>query len=60
MTQGGPGYPGATETVGYLIFNSAFSSLNLGMAAAQSVVLFFAIFIFSATQFRFFASEVEY
>lgn len=60
MTQGGPGYPGATETVGYLIFNSAFSSLNLGMASAQSVVLFFAILIFAVAQFRFFASEVEY
>jgi multiple sugar transport system permease protein len=60
MTQGGPGYPGATETVGYLIFNSAFSSLNLGMASAQSVILFFAILIFAVGQFRFFASEVEY
>jgi len=60
MTQGGPGYPGATETVGFLIFNSAFSSLNLGAAAAQSVLLFFAILIFSVGQFRFFASEVEY
>ncbi|MCZ7545634.1 MAG: sugar ABC transporter permease [Anaerolineae bacterium] len=60
MTQGGPGYPGATETVGYLIYSSAFTSLNLGLAAAQSVVLFFAILIFSVVQFRVFASEVEY
>ncbi|MBN1284476.1 MAG: sugar ABC transporter permease [Anaerolineae bacterium] len=60
MTQGGPGYPGATETVGYLIYSSAFTSLNLGLAAAQSVVLFFAILVFSVIQFRVFASEVEY
>lgn len=60
MTQGGPGYPGATETVGYLIYSSAFTSLNLGLAAAQSVMLFFAILVFSAIQFRVFASEVEY
>lgn len=60
MTQGGPGYPGATETVGYLIYNSAFTSLNLGRAAAQSVVLFCAILIFSVVQFRFFATDAEY
>lgn len=60
MTQGGPGYPGATETVGYLIFASAFTSFNFGTAAAESIVLFFAILIFSVAQFRIFASEVEY
>jgi multiple sugar transport system permease protein len=60
MTQGGPGYPGATETVGYLIYSSAFTAFNFGKAAAQSVILFFAILIFSVAQFRIFASEVEY
>ena len=30
MTQGGPGYPGATETVGYLIYASAFTAFNFG------------------------------
>lgn len=60
MTKGGPGYPGATETVGYLIYNSAFSSFNFGISAAQSVVLFFAILVVSVVQFRIFASEVEY
>lgn len=60
MTQGGPGYPGATETIGYLIYNSAFTSFNLGLAAAQSVVLFFVISFFSIVQFRVFASEVQY
>ena len=60
MTQGGPGYPGATETVGYLIYNSAFTAFNLGQAAAQSVILFVVITFFSAIQFRVFASEVKY
>jgi multiple sugar transport system permease protein len=60
MTQGGPGYPGATETVGYLIYASAFTAFNFGKAAAQSVVLFFAILIFSVFQFRIFAADVEY
>jgi multiple sugar transport system permease protein len=60
MTQGGPGYPGPTETVGYLIYTSAFTSFNFGRAAAQSIVLFFAILIFSVAQFRIFAADVEY
>jgi multiple sugar transport system permease protein len=60
MTQGGPGYPGATETVGYLIYASAFTSFNFGKAAAQSVVLFFAILIFSIMQFKIFATDIEY
>lgn len=60
MTQGGPGYPGATETVGFLIYAAAFRSLNIGLAAAESVMLFFTIIIFSVAQFRFFASELEY
>jgi multiple sugar transport system permease protein len=60
MTQGGPGFPAATETVGYLIYTSAFTSLNFGKAAAQSIILFFAILIFSIAQFRIFAADVEY
>lgn len=60
MTQGGPGYPGATETIGYLIYSSAFNAFNLGQAAAQSVVLFVVIIFFSVVQFRIFASEVRY
>jgi multiple sugar transport system permease protein len=60
MTQGGPGFPGATETVGYLIYSLAFNSMNIGLAAAQSIILFVAILLFSVMQFRVFASEVEY
>jgi multiple sugar transport system permease protein len=60
MTQGGPGYPGATETVGYLIYTSAFQSMNVGLASAQSIILFFVILIFSVLQFRIFAADLEY
>ena len=60
MTGGGPGYPGATTTVGYLIYSSAFLSLNIGYAAAESVALFFVILLVSVFQFRFFAGELEY
>jgi len=60
MTSGGPGYPGATTTVGYLIYSSAFLSLNIGYAAAESMALFVVILLVSVFQFRFFSSELEY
>jgi multiple sugar transport system permease protein len=60
MTAGGPGYPGATTTVGYLIYSAAFSSYNIGFAAAESVALFVVILLVSVFQFRFFSSELEY
>lgn len=60
MTAGGPGYPGATTTVGYLIYSSAFGSFNIGYAAAESVILFLVILVFSLFQFRFFSGELEY
>jgi multiple sugar transport system permease protein len=60
LTQGGPGYPGATETVGYHIYTAAFERLDFGMAAAESILLFIAILIFSLLQFRLFAADLEY
>ncbi len=60
MTSGGPGYPGATETVGFLIYDMAFRSLQIGGAAVLSLLLFVIILAFSITQFRIFASELEY
>lgn len=60
MTSGGPGYPGATETVGFLIYDMAFRSLQIGGAAVLSLMLFVIILIFSVTQFRIFVSELEY
>jgi multiple sugar transport system permease protein len=60
MTAGGPGFPGATTTVGYLIYSSAFASFNIGYAAAESVMLFIVILLVSLVQFRFFSGGTEY
>jgi multiple sugar transport system permease protein len=60
MTAGGPGYPGSTTTLGYLIYTAAFSSFNIGLAAAESIALFFVILLVSVFQFRFFSGETEY
>ena len=50
MTGGGPG--SATETLVHLIYKTGFRDFEFGLAAAQSVVLFFIILLFSVIQFR--------
>lgn len=50
MTGGGPG--SATETLVHLIYKTGFRDFEFGFAAAQSVVLFFIILLFSVIQFR--------
>ncbi|MFJ5771870.1 carbohydrate ABC transporter permease [Psychrobacillus sp. NPDC093180] len=50
MTGGGPG--SATETLVHLIYKTGFRDFEFGFAAAQSVVLFVIILIFSIIQFR--------
>ncbi|MEH7179135.1 carbohydrate ABC transporter permease [Neobacillus vireti] len=50
MTGGGPG--SATETLVHLIYKTGFRDFEFGLAAAQSVVLFFIILLFSIIQFR--------
>ena len=60
MTGGGPGYPPATVTVGFRIYDMAFRTVQFGGAAALSMVLFVVILVFSAVQFRIFAAELEY
>lgn len=50
MTGGGPGY--ATETLVHLIYKTGFRDFEFGLAAAQSVVLFFIIFVISVLQYR--------
>lgn len=50
MTGGGPGY--ATETLVHLIYKTGFRDFEFGLAAAQSVVLFFIILIVSVLQYR--------
>ncbi|SET06785.1 carbohydrate ABC transporter membrane protein 1, CUT1 family [Oceanobacillus limi] len=50
MTGGGPGY--ATETIVHLIYKTGFRDFEFGLAAAQSVVLFFIILVISILQYR--------
>lgn len=50
MTGGGP--DDATETLVHLIYKTGFRDFEFGVAAAQSVVLFFIILVFSIIQFR--------
>ncbi|MEN2768660.1 carbohydrate ABC transporter permease [Ornithinibacillus xuwenensis] len=50
MTRGGPGY--ATETLVHLIYKTGFRDFEFGLAAAQSVVLFFIILVVSILQYR--------
>ena len=60
MTSGGPGFPPATDTVGFRIYDMAFRSVQFGGAAALSLLLFLVILVFSVFQFRLFAAELEY
>lgn len=52
MTGGGPG--NATRVLPMLIYETAFSYMKMGMAAAISVVLFAIMLVFTALQMRFF------
>lgn len=59
MTNGGPGFPPATETVALRIY-SAISGIRLGQASADSVLLFLVIAAFAVFQFKVLSSDVEY
>ena len=59
LTNGGPGFPPATETVALRIFD-AISGIRLGQAAADSVLLFVFIAAFALVQFRVLSGDVEY
>lgn len=50
MTKGGPG--NATETLVHIIYKTAFRDYEFGVAAAQAMVLFVIILIFSVIQYR--------
>jgi multiple sugar transport system permease protein len=50
MTKGGPGH--ATETLVHIIYKTAFRDSEFGLAAAQAVILFVIILIFSIIQYR--------
>ncbi|MCD6318216.1 sugar ABC transporter permease, partial [Candidatus Aerophobetes bacterium] len=58
LTQGGPAY--ATESIVYLLYQTAFDFYKFGLACAQGIVLMIIIFIASFIQFKWFATAVEY
>lgn len=58
LTNGGPDR--STITVAFSIYRSAFSAFDLGMAAAQSMVLLLLLLPFSYFCFRVFGRDVEF
>jgi len=51
MTNGGPA--GSTTTIGYLIYNKAFSEFQIGYASAVAWTLFAIIFVITLVSWRF-------
>lgn len=58
MTGGGP--DNATNTIGLLIFQNAFTFFNFGVASAQALVLTVMIVIVASLQFKYLGGDVEY
>jgi len=57
ITGGGPG--GATRVLSMLIYETGFSYMKMGRAAAISVVLFAIMLVFTLIQMRLFAASEE-
>jgi sn-glycerol 3-phosphate transport system permease protein len=58
VTGGGPGK--ATETLVYKVYNDGFVNLQLGISAAESVILMIIVIALTAFQFRFIERRVHY
>ena len=58
VTGGGP--VKATETLVYKVFNDGFVNLQMGISAAQSVILMIIVIALTAFQFRFVERRVHY
>ncbi len=58
LTQGGPG--GATDILVYKVYADGFLGLDLGLSAAQSVILMILVIGLTAIQFRFLERRVKY
>jgi multiple sugar transport system permease protein len=54
MTRGGPGQ--ATDLVSYFIYRQAFVGLNIGQAAALSVILLLMVLALTAYLYRYMRS----
>lgn len=57
MTNGGP--MDSSNVLGLYIYQTAFEFLNMGKAAAMSVILFVLVILFSAVQFRMMRTREE-
>jgi multiple sugar transport system permease protein len=57
ITGGGPG--NATRVLSMLIYETGFSYLKMGRAAAISAVLFAIMLVFTSLQMRFYMSREE-
>lgn len=60
VTYGGPGSPGATNTLVYKVWYDAFQANDLGSSAAQSVVLMVIVIVLTTVQFRYIERRVHY
>jgi sn-glycerol 3-phosphate transport system permease protein len=58
VTGGGPAK--ATETLVYKVYNDGFVNLQLGLSAAQSVILMVIVIALTAVQFRYVERRVHY
>ena len=58
VTKGGPGE--STQTLVYKLYQDGFQNLNLGSAAAQSVVLMALVAVLTIVQFRTIGRKVHY
>jgi sn-glycerol 3-phosphate transport system permease protein len=58
VTGGGPGK--ATETLVYKVYNDGFINLQLGISAAESVILMVIVIALTAVQFRYVERRVHY
>ncbi|NYT64762.1 sn-glycerol-3-phosphate ABC transporter permease UgpA [Alcaligenaceae bacterium] len=58
MTQGGPG--NSTSILVYKVYNTGFTGLDQGSAAAQSVILMAIVIVLTVVQFRYIDRKVNY
>jgi multiple sugar transport system permease protein len=58
MTAGGPQY--GTNTIMYLLYNTAFEYTKMGLASAMGIVMFILISIMALFQFKFLSSDIQY
>ena len=60
VTYGGPGSPGATNTLVFKVWYDAFQANDFGSSAAQSVVLMFIVIGLTTIQFKYIERRVHY